>query len=380
LSIEILPVRDPGEVERFIDVPWPLFDDPRYPQWVPPLRRAVRRVLDPDLNPFFRNARMQLWIAERRGAPVGRIAAIENGWHNEFYGDRTGFFGFFECADDTEAARALFDAAADWLLHRDLASIRGPFNPSSNYEIGQLVEGYRHVPTFMTAWNPPYYAGLMERAGFSKTKDLLAWRHRVDELPHDFERHLRVLARRVVDRMSLRVRRLDLSDFDAFAAEAWGVYTSAWRGNWGFCPLELEEFRFIAGELRPLLIPEGTIGVEDRDGNLVGFTVIVPDYNRALLKNRNGRLLPLGWLRILLARRRSEWVRSMLTGVLERYQKKGVLPVILYEALRRAPDFGVTNAEFSWVLEDNDDANRTLENAGGEVYRRWRIYERDLRN
>lgn len=378
--MEILSVPDAAGIERFIDVSWELFDDGNHPCWVPPLRRAVRRVLDPELNPFFRKARVRLWVAERDGSAVGRIAAIENRWHNEFHRDRTGFFGYFECARDPETARRLFAVAAAWLRDRGLTSMTGPFNPSTNYEIGQLVDGFQHLPTFMTPWNPPYYRELMEAAGFRKAKDLLAWRHRVDELPDDFERYLRILSRRVVDRLGLRVRRLELSDFDAFVEQAWSVYTSAWRGNWGFCPLELDEFRFIAGELRPLIVPEGAIGVEDEEGRLVGFTLILPDYNRALHRNRNGRLLPLGWLRILLARRRSSWVRSMLTGVLDRYQKKGVLPVILYAALSRAPDLGVTDAEFSWVLEDNDDANRTLENAGGEAYRRWRIYERDLQS
>lgn len=202
-----------------------------HPRWVPPQRRAVRRVLDPGLNPFFRNARVQLRLAERDGSPLGWIAAIENGRPNDFHGDRTRSFGWFERADDGEAARSLFQVAGRWLRDRQLTSVMGPVNPSTTFGIGRLMDRFEHLPASMSPWSRPYYPGLMDGAGFVKAEDLLTGGHRVNALPDDFERHL--------------------------------------------------------------------------------------------------RLLPPGWLRILLARRPSAQVRSMHTGVLDRYRKKGFLPVIL---------------------------------------------------
>jgi hypothetical protein len=149
-----------GDLRRFIDLPWRLFDRRRDPQWVPPLRLTVRDALDQRRNPFYADADRELFLARQGDRIVGRIAAIENRAHNRFHEDRVGFWGFFECVDDQDAADALFDAAETWLAARGLQVMRGPMNPSTNYECGLLTEGFEYRPTFMTTWNPPYYATL----------------------------------------------------------------------------------------------------------------------------------------------------------------------------------------------------------------------------
>ncbi|MCK5653150.1 MAG: hypothetical protein KAJ42_17310, partial [Gemmatimonadetes bacterium] len=170
---------------------------------------------------------------------------------------------------------------------------------------------------------------------------------------------------------------LNLARFEDTMARRWEVYTHAWRSNWGYCPLEFDEFLFIANELKPLLVQEGTLGVEV-DGRLIAFVFFVPDFNRALLRNRSGRLLPFGWLRLLRAKKHTPWVRTMLAGIVDEYRKLGVLPLLLYEAVRKAPEFGVQDVEMSWVLEDNEDVNRTARRLGATAYRTWRVYEREI--
>ena len=155
--------------------PYEMYDAERYPNWVAPLRVAVYDALDEKRNPFYREASRELFLAVRDGRVVGRIAAIENRAHNRFHGDRIGFWGFFECVHDQAVADALFAAASEWLAARGVEGMRGPMNPSTNYECGLLVEGFENRPTFMTAWNPPYYAELCEGAGLVKAKDLLGF-------------------------------------------------------------------------------------------------------------------------------------------------------------------------------------------------------------
>ena len=165
MPIDVVPATSRRDLRRFVDLPWKLFDRKRHPQWVPPLRATVYDALDREKHPFYREADRALFLAIRKGEVVGRIAAIENRAHNQFQSDRVGFWGFFECADDQDAADALFDAATRWLGARGLDVIRGPMNPSTNYECGLLVDGFEHRPSFMTTWNPPYYATLCERSG-----------------------------------------------------------------------------------------------------------------------------------------------------------------------------------------------------------------------
>ena len=158
-------------LRRFIEYPYELYRDD--PHWVPPLRIAVKDLLDQKKHPFYAHAEMQCFLAYSDSKPVGRIAAILD--KNQFAPDSVGFFGFLEMADSQPVADELLGAAWSWLKQRGARSMRGPVNPSTNYECGLLVEGFDSSPFVMMTYNPPYYAGLLERAGLKKAKDLLAY-------------------------------------------------------------------------------------------------------------------------------------------------------------------------------------------------------------
>src|SRR5688572_20825872 len=132
----------------------------------------IRTMLSRKKNPFFEHSDAGYFLAERDGEVVGRIAAIENRQHNRYYQDRVGFFGFFECVDDQHVANELFAAAAQWLKARHRTVMRGPTSFSTNDECGLLVQGFDTPPTLLNPHNPEYYVSLVERAGFSKVKDM----------------------------------------------------------------------------------------------------------------------------------------------------------------------------------------------------------------
>src|SRR6266542_1727779 len=163
---------DPVGIDRFLRVARRIYR--KDPHWVAPLLKASRELLGAG-NPFFDHAEMQLFVASRDGGDVGRIAAILDRRHNEVHGERTAFFGFFECQNDLAMSRPLFAAAAAWAVRRGMNVLRGPVNPSMNEECGLLVEGFDSSPVFMTTYNPAYYAGLCEAEGFRKSRDLLSY-------------------------------------------------------------------------------------------------------------------------------------------------------------------------------------------------------------
>jgi len=219
----VTTVTSRGDLRRFVDLPWQLFDQKRHPQWVPPLRATVYDALDRKKHPFYDQADRELFLAWQGDRLVGRIAAIENRAHNAFHGDRVGFWGFFECIDDQDVADALFDAAAGWLGARGLDTLRGPMNPSTNYECGLLTDGFQHRPSFMTSWNPPYYATLCDRAGMRKAKDLVGYFIPMGDMgwsmPESFER----LAERSLRRSGVAFRDLDLRRFEQELEVVWDV-------------------------------------------------------------------------------------------------------------------------------------------------------------
>ena len=373
--MHIIPVESRRDLHRFVDFPWQLYDPHVYPQWVPPLRMAVRDALDRTGNPFYRDAERALFLAVRDGRIVGRIAAIENRAHNRFHEDRVGFWGFFECVDDQSVADALFDAAASWLVGRGLDTMRGPMNPSTNYECGLLVGGFENRPTFMTAWNPAYYDSLCTGAGLVKAKDLLGfWFPAVEEgyaLP-DF---VRKQAERALERGRITFRDLDPRHFDREVAACWDIYNDAWERNWGFVPMTRAEFEHMAKDMKQLLWPQLAF-MASVDGEPAGFMLALPDYNEVLRHNRNGRLFPLGLWRLLRGKRTIRTARVMALGVKGSFRSRSILALFTHEVMRRGLAMGKIGAEASWLLEDNQLIVKPMRAMGARERMRWRVYER----
>ena len=368
--------RGKADLERFFSVAERIYAAD--PLWVPPLRADMAKVFSPE-NPFFRHAEMQLFLARRGEEAVGRIAAIVDRHHNEFHGERTAFFGFFESVDDPAVARALVDAAAVWARERKMDTLRGPANPSLNDEAGLLVEGYDSPPVLMMTYNPRYYEPLVEGCGFRKSKDLLAFWFAID--PKPLERLQKLAARFRRQEPEIVIRAVTKRTLSADLPKVREVYNEAWEKNWGFVPMTAEEMEYMAKRLRPLLDREFTHLAEapKAGGGMepVAFLMALPDYNTAIAPMR-GRVLPLGWLRFLLGTRKVRTLRIMTLGIKKQYRMRGIHSVMFEATLRAALRRGFTGVEVSWLLEDNELIIRSVNLFEGHRYKTYRIYDKAL--
>ena len=375
-SLEIVELNGRRGTSRFVDAAWTVHDQPVSSGWVPPLRAVVRDGLDRRGNPFYQRAERALFIAKRGGRPVGRVAAIENRWHNEHHDDRVGFFGFFECRDDQEAANALFERAEGWLGGRGLRSVRGPVSPSMNHECGVLVDGLDFPPVIMTPWNPAYYGTLIEGAGYSCARDLLGY-----YLPAGDEMvvpdRVRRLAERTLQKTRLVFRAWDFDTMEEEVRAAFDLYCDAWEGNWGFVPPSWEEFWHIAKDLKSVMHPDFAF-VAELEGKSVGFIMIARDINRVLRRIPSGRLWPWNVARLLIELPRVVNGRIVLLGLRREFHKRGFFPLFAFEIARRAARIRAEGAEASWILEDNESLTAPLAGLDLEPYKRWRIYEKTL--
>ncbi len=368
--------RSRRELHRFFDVADRLYADD--PHWVAPLRADAVKVFSAE-NPFFRHAEMQLFIAHRENRDVGRIAAILDRAHNEFHDEKIAFFGFFESENDPAAAHALVDAVSAWAHEQGMEILRGPASPSLNDEAGLLVEGFGRPPVFMTTYNPSYYVDLLEGAGFRKAKDLLAYWFDIG--PEPLARLAR-LAERVRHReRDILVRQISKRSLRADLPKIREVYNAAWEKNWGFVPMTPEEMDFMAKRLKPLLDEDFLFLAEARGshGTLepIAFLLTLPDYNQAIAPLQ-GRLLPLGWLKFLLARKKIRTIRVLTLGIKKDYRMRGIQSVMFERGLREALARGYTGCEVSWLLEDNDLVIRAVDLWGGRLYKTYRLYDRAL--
>lgn len=371
-NIEVSLVQGRRDVNEFIDLPWKIYAD--YPNWVPPLKTQIRHLLDRDRHPFWQFSERALFLARRGDQIVGRIAAIIDGNHNQFHHERMGIWGFFESIDDPDVAHALFSEAEEWVRGKGMDFLRGPLNPSTNYEIGLLIEGFEYAPTIMMTYNPPYYSTLIESQGFEKEKDLVAML--VEENDRSSQRVER-LARRIMRNGNIRIRTLNIKDIENEVALINDIYRESWSENWGFVPMTKEETGEMAKNLARIADPDLVFFLYYHD-DPAGVGLVVPDVN-PLLKRLNGKIGLSGLVKIALYRKEVNGLRGMLFGVRKSYQKLG-LPLVAFDYMNRTGrSKNYRYLELGWNLEDNGAINQFDREVGGKVLKRYRIYRKDFR-
>ena len=369
-NLTIQRVSTARQKKQFLQFPWTLYRDD--PNWIPPLRGNQKELVGYKPHPFYARNAVQTFLAYRGDEVRGRIAAILNEGHINQYDDPRGFFGFFDCCDDQEAADGLFDAVRRWFADQGIYRLRGPTNPSQNYELGLLIEGFDSPPTFMMTYNPPYYERLVEHYGFRKTQDLYAFWGEIDMLPK-IQAKLGPIAEQIMERFDVKLRTLDTSRFREDVEMFLSIYNRSLVNTWGFVPMSADEIEHMAQGLRQIIVPEMAIAAEI-DGRVVGASFGLPDYNPRI-KEIDGRLFPFGFIRLLRNRRAIKRIRLISTNVLPEYQRMGVGMVLLHGLVPKALEWGIREAEFSWVLESNSLSFGSLKKGGAKIAKTYRLYD-----
>jgi GNAT superfamily N-acetyltransferase len=371
-DIAIQPVETRSQQQRFIRLPWRIYADD--PCWMPPVIMSQQELLGFRKHPFYERSKSQSFLATRGGRDVGRITAIVNAGHIDRYKEQRGFFGFFECDEDTAASRALFQAAGDWLHAQGMTCIRGPANPTLNYECGLLIEGFDTPPFFMMTHNRPWYAQLVEDAGFGKIEDMFAFWGETSMLG-GLDPKLVTMVEGVKERFGVTIRPLDRRRFADEVRTFLHIYNESLGGTWGFVPLTSGEIDHMAASLKYLIEPELTL-VAEVDGKPVGAVFCLLDYNPRI-KAIDGRLFPFGFLRLLWNKKAIKRLRAISTNVVPEYQAWGIGLVLMNGLYERFMKWGLREVEFSWVLESNYLSRRTLERGGALVTKKYRMYQDD---
>ena len=360
-----------SDLKKFITFAWKIYKND--PNWVPPIIMDQMKRLDPKKEPYHQHSESQLFLAYRDGEIVGRISASIDKVYNDFHGEKTGFFGFFECINDFDVAKALFDHTREWVKQRGMTILRGPGNFTSNHEWSLLVEGFEEPPFIMMTYNPPYYIELIEKYGFTKAKDLYAFYLGTET---KLDPRIISISEKVGKKHNIVMRTLNMKKYNDEVQHIKNIYQSAWEKNWGFVPLTDIEFEYMAQELKMVVIPELALMAEV-NGEVVGFCVTIPDMNQAL-KKINGRLFPFGLLKLLYYKNKVDKLRLILLGIKEGYRKRGIDSLFYVETFRRAEEMGYQGGEISWTLEDNVLVNRAIESMGGKRSKTYRLYDINL--
>ena len=356
----------------------------REPHAVPQLRGEQLELVDPAKNPFFGHAAHQLFVARRGDAVVGRISAHIDRLALELprqqgFGPGAGMFGYFDAADEA-VAHALLRAAEDWLRGQGMDRAIGPISMSIWEEPGLLVNGQDHAPMIMMGHHPEIYQHWIESAGYARAKTLLTY-------DLDVTVGFPPLIRRIVqsgqrnERISLRP--VDLSRWDEEVETILAILNDAWSNNWGFIPFTNAEIAYAGKKLKPIIHPQINL-IAEVDGKPVAFMLTLPDINDVLRKV-NGRLWPLGWLRLLRWMRKPSGagMRVPLMGVrreLHNSRLASQLAFMMISQIREVAiaEYQTKRAEIGWILDDNQGMKAIADAIGSTVNREYAIYERSL--
>ncbi len=372
-KLVVTPVLTKKDQKQFLDLALKLYAGDA--NWVPPLWGEHKRLLNFKHHPFYDDGKIRTFLASRNGEVVGRIGAIVNNGHNRKYKESRGFCGFFESVDDQEVADGLFNAACSWLVEQGMTKVRGPVNPSLNYECGLLVDGFHSPPTFLMTYNKPYYGKLFDQAGFEKVQDLYAFWGHIDMLS-GLNNKLAFIINESKERFNIKVRPLNKKHFLAEVEMFLGLYNASMASHWGFVPLSPGEIKELAKGLKMLLAPELVL-IAEVDGVPIGVCLGLLDYNPRI-KSIGGRLFPFGFIKLLRNKRSIKKLKVLSINVVPEYQAWGAGVVLMAGLLEPVQKWGMLEAEFSWVAESNSLSRGGLEKGGAKLDKTYRIYDRDL--
>lgn len=371
--MRVVAVRGGKRMHDFVRVPEIIHGD--HPCYVPPIWMDENRAYSGKNNPILKNSDFELFLLlDDAGRPIGRTVAYIDFTFNRYYNTRIGFFGAFECIEDGQAAKMLIEAAEDWLRARGMDAVRGPIHPvAENW--GFVCKGYDSPPIYLSPWNPAYYHAFFTGSGYAKVKDLLVYEADMEKgyvLPSRYDD----FTRRFTDRYpGITIRRIDMRHIHNDAHAIWEISNLSLANNWGYVPLELPVMEDMLRKLKLVVDPDAVWMVEN-EGEPVGFCLGFPDIN-ILLRRIRGRMLPLGWARLLLGVKKLRDYR--LFGLAVRPEWHGrALDALMYIHLYQNLKAKGVRMEANYILEDNLHIKNALERLGMRHCKTYRIYERPL--
>lgn len=371
MVFSIKKVKTPADKYQFIHLPWQIYSD--FPCWVPPLVSERKNFLNPKANPFLKESDVDLFlVVSEDQKPVGRVAFIINNKHNEINSERVGFFGMFEAINDRRVSGLLLNTLEVLCRKSKLKKILGPVSLSTNHECGLLIDGFETPPVVGMPYNPPYYVDLLESWGLTKEKDLVSLRLDLIKIPE----YLDSAIIRLNKRKRFITRSIRLNKFNEEIEIIWGIYNSSWNANWGFVPMSKQEFKYAANEMKSFIRSEFCF-IAEVNGEPAGFSLALPNINE-VLKKINGSLFPLGWIKFLWSKSDIKIYRVVALGVNKKYRRLGIDAQLYYETYKKLLGEKIQWCDMSWVLEDNKDILIPMNRLGGNIYKRHRIYGRNI--
>ena len=375
-EVQIVEVNNKKQLRKFVSLPNKMYKN--VPQFVPAFYGDDMSDWDKSKNPAFQYCEARAFLAYRDGKIVGRIAGILNRQANEKWHTNRMRFSQVDFIDDPEVSKALFDTVEKWAVEKGCTELQGPLGFCDMDREGMLVEGYDRRNMFITYYNLPYYNEHLSRMGFHKDTDWVEYKINVPSEQDEIYQKIRHLSEIVMKRGHFhKADFTKRSQYKPYIKDFFELVNVAYKELYGVVTLNQEQIDKYADKFIPLINPDYCCLVLDEEENLVGFGVCCPSVADAMKKS-NGKLFPLGWIRVLRALHKNTAVDLLLIAVRPELRSKGVNAVIIDHIMQSCIKNGIVYAETGPQLETNSKVLSQWREFDTEAHKRRRCYVKEL--
>lgn len=372
--ITIKEAKTKKEITEFVKYPFSLFKD--NPNWIPPLISEEVGSFDKEKNPAFETAEAYFYLAYIDGKAVGRVSAIINWTEVNEQQKRKVRFGWFDAIDDINVTRALLEKVSELGRKHQLDNIEGPMGFSNLDKVGALTEGFDEMGTMITWYTPPYYITHFIALGFTKEKEFIESKFKMPNA----EQVAPFLKGDVLIRKRYGLSVLNpktTKEILPYVDRMFDLFNESYSRLSSFVAVSERQKQYFKEKYIGMINPEYIKFVEDNDGRLIGFSIVMPSLSKAM-KKANGKLFPFGFLHLLWAKKHSKEVLFYLIGVHPDYQNKGITAVIMAEYFRSFNENGIEDCVRTPELEENHAIHNLWKNFNPVIHKRRSTYIKDL--
>jgi hypothetical protein len=346
------------------------------PYFVPPFYADEINLFTPK-NIYFKTCASSFFLAKRGNKTVGRIQGIVQKQYNEIRGTLQARFTRFDCEDNAETAKALFEAVEKWAQEQGMNEMVGPLGYSDLEREGLLIEGFDYLATFEEQYNYPYYAGLIENCGYVKDVDWLE--QRLFGLTEDLSRLTSILDR-AMKKYNLHFGDQSLGKKKFINRYKDGIFAcldECYKDLYGTVPFTEEMKKQIIEQFTLFIDPKFIAVICDENDEVIAFGLSLPGLGEAVQKS-GGRLTPACLVRLLKALKHPKCVDLALVGIMPKYRNSG-LTVFMLKALQDCLNIpSVEYLETNLNLEDNVAIRSTWKRFDHIQHKRRRSYIKKL--
>jgi hypothetical protein len=371
--MQLIEVNNTATAKEFIRVN--VLMNKNNPNYIRPLDNEINDVFDASKNKAFKYGEIKRWILKDGNHKlIGRIAAFTNSKYiNKGTEFATGGITFFDCIDNDNAARALFDTAKAWLQSKGMEAMDGPINFGDRDKWwGLMVEGFDRPPIYGMPYNPPYYQKLFDNYGFKNYYNQYYYAMGVTDTisPRFAERHAKFKSK-----PGYQARHINIKNLEKHAQEFATVYNAAWAQHDEGKEISAKEVMKLFNKMK-LIMDERIIWFAYYKEEPIAMWINIPDLNE-YFKHFNGKLGLIEKLRLLWMKKNNKCriFTGIAFGIVPKFQALGIDSFMIYEASLPIQTLNwYDKYEMGWAADWNPKMINIYKSLGASQSRRMVTY------